>query len=564
MRKQLVSAFLTWAVVLGTISSGSFATTSKGINPGLIPYPIDPDREPLAAALVRNNVWAEDPDEAARIHRASKPRVGKRSAYADTRDNYFNHASELEGEPIEENERAFREYYIFVNIDPNGSIPATILTENNSSYSGYIKGDKLRNALAVLTAADNTTRLDKATYDLYLRTVWQLGNQPLDVRKMFYDKAMTARGAKTLQDASNAVFGADTSLKASLAAKATQPSAKPGGTSRKATVAKQAQPSSNPVDAGSIKQRTIAAWNTYNTTVTYGGEYWQHLVGRVNAIRKLNLRNVDPEMITYFRLLDQKYAEEIPVYKAWEDDYWKAAGQADARDAECQRARELRQPCERDAGDALGPLQDFLEFSGRSPGKSGGEQKWRPVLDRLDAKYDPTMAAILKRLELSYENDFYSSVFDKQANDFFRAGLDYVEQEKWADAVAPLRSALRVNPNHLWAHLKLGFSYYALGQYELALDEFREHLRLNPNRADPQTGIGLCYYRLKRYTEAVGPLREVIRLKPENPTYVNAYYYLGVSYLMTGDRSAALAQYRILQRIDAAAAADLYKEINKR
>lgn len=318
----------------------------------------------------------------------------------------------------------------------------------------------------------------------------------------------------------------------------------------------------------SMAKRTRDAWDAYHTMRIPAGEYWEQFVFRRNAIRRLNLQNVDPDLITYYRLLEQQITEEIPVVKAWEAEESKedwAAREAAAREAECQRAYELHLPCEHDAGDALTPLQDFLKFSRRSSGASGtAEQKWKPVFDRLEAKYNPAMATAIKRVELKYGFDCYSSVFDKRANDIFRAGLGYVEKEKWAEAVAPFKAALRVNPNHLWAHLRLGFCYYALGQYELAMGEFREQLRLNPNRADPQFGMGLCYYRLERYSEAIGPLQEAIRLKSGDLEFTDAYYYLGVSYLMTGNRSAALAQYRILQRIDAAAAADLYKEIIKR
>lgn len=398
MRKQLVSAFLTWAVVLGTISSGSFATTSKGINPGLIPYPIDPDREPLAAALVRNNVWAEDPDEAARIHRDSKPRAGKRSAYADTRDNYFNHASELEGEPIEENERAFREYFIFVNIDPNGSIPATIWTGDNSSYSGYIKGDKLRNALALLTAADNTTRLDKATYDLYLRTVWQLGNQPLDVRKMFYDKAYSALMIKNLQAAANAVFGADVPLKAAVATRLARRPAKPAATSRKASVVTPVpQQSAKPAADGSIKQRTIDAYKAaFSVGTPEGQSASQDWAFRQNVIRKLDLRDVDPDLVTYFRLLDEKLTVGIPLFKALEDsevEYWQ---EVEREEYEDQKARDLRIPRENEG------WRRRLDRAAADLNK-----ETEAAFVRIAAKYDPPMAAARKRLEMKYGVTFH-------------------------------------------------------------------------------------------------------------------------------------------------------------
>lgn len=313
-----------------------------------------------------------------------------------------------------------------------------------------------------------------------------------------------------------------------------------------------------------MAQRTLEAWNAYQTLEVPPGPYWKQFDFQRKAIRLLNLQNVDPDLITYYRLLEQKLTEIIPVAQAWETEEAKedqSTRNAAGRDAECQRAYELHQPCERDAGDALTVWNDFLKFSGRRSAVSGtAERKWKPIYDRIEAKYDSDMASSLRRVEIKYEFDCYSSVFDKQANDFYRAALDYVDKKMWAEAIVPLKSALRVNPNHLWAHGELGDCYVPLGQFELALDELNEQLRLNPNRKTAQFGRGVCYYRLRRYSEAVGPLQEVIRLDPE---FADAYYCLGLVYLAMGNRNAALAQYRILQRIDANAAADLYKEISK-
>lgn len=72
-----------------------------------------------------------------------------------------------------------------------------------------------------------------------------------------------------------------------------------------------------------------------------------------------------------------------------------------ARDAECERARELHEPCERDAGDALSVFS-------RWGGNRSAKDKWGPVFDRIEAKYTPATGAALKRLSAKYQYSFSS------------------------------------------------------------------------------------------------------------------------------------------------------------
>jgi tetratricopeptide (TPR) repeat protein len=313
-----------------------------------------------------------------------------------------------------------------------------------------------------------------------------------------------------------------------------------------------------PQDDG-MAQRTLAAWNQYQANRLPGGDYWEEVVFRRDAIQRLNLQNVDPDLITYYRLLEQKLTEEIPVFKAWTADGLQedAAARYDARDAECERAHELHQPCERDST----PRPS-------SSGSGAAEKKWGPVIDRIEAKYTPAMAAALMRLEIKYDFTFYSDTFDKEANEHFKIAMKYMEQKKYDEAVVQLKWALRINPNNLQAHLALGRLYEESGQYELAISELRESARLHVRYADSQAEIGWCYYSLKRYADAINPLVEAIRVAPsegldKDPAFANLRYYLGYSLAQVGRLPEAMEQYRILQRMDVKLAGKLYEEINK-
>jgi len=73
-------------------------------------------------------------------------------------------------------------------------------------------------------------------------------------------------------------------------------------------------------------------------------------------------------------------------------------------------------------------------------------------------------------------------------------------------------------------------------------------------------GLGEVYYGTRQYSLAVNACREAVRLDPNNS---QGHYYLALSYYALNNRSAAMEEYRILQRIDPDRATKLFNAINK-
>jgi tetratricopeptide (TPR) repeat protein len=70
--------------------------------------------------------------------------------------------------------------------------------------------------------------------------------------------------------------------------------------------------------------------------------------------------------------------------------------------------------------------------------------------------------------------------------------------------------------------------------------------------------MGYAFHQLNRFAEAVQQYQTAIRQKTG---YASAHFNLGMSFLALNNRNAALEQYRILQRIDAARATKLFNHI---
>jgi tetratricopeptide (TPR) repeat protein len=127
-------------------------------------------------------------------------------------------------------------------------------------------------------------------------------------------------------------------------------------------------------------------------------------------------------------------------------------------------------------------------------------------------------------------------------------------------ALAAARRAVSLKPEMAEAHRNLGVAYGFGGRWDLALAEFQETLRLKPDFAFAHYNIGWAYFSTKRYAEAIGPLTEAVRL---NPDYTEAHHNLAYAYLRTGDREAALKEYRILRKLSPALAGKLYRQIKR-
>jgi len=72
------------------------------------------------------------------------------------------------------------------------------------------------------------------------------------------------------------------------------------------------------------------------------------------------------------------------------------------------------------------------------------------------------------------------SVWSKTAFDFALEGQNLIQRGKYAEAVAVLTKAAKLNPESDWTYGLLGRSYHGLGKRREAVDAFRNAVRLNP------------------------------------------------------------------------------------
>ena len=171
------------------------------------------------------------------------------------------------------------------------------------------------------------------------------------------------------------------------------------------------------------------------------------------------------------------------------------------------------------------------------------------------------------------------------------------EYKKAHEKAIPLFiQATRLAPDFADAWSELGSAYSTLDKYREAVEVYKQAIRLNPNDWPTLFNLATAYDELKEYRAALGALQKVIRLRSDfysayglmasvylfgldnnraaiqaslqaihiKPDYDYGHYYLGMAYLFSGNRNAALKEYKILKPLNAKLADELFKVIYDR
>lgn len=176
----------------------------------------------------------------------------------------------------------------------------------------------------------------------------------------------------------------------------------------------------------------------------------------------------------------------------------------------------------------------------------------------------------------SYQNAL--TINPKSKISYYKIGYTYQVQKLNDIAVENFKKALEIDPNHFDSLYQIGIAYYDLAKYADAENSFRKALQIN---SDPSQnlhywlGISLVYQSDKnKILQGIEYLKQAVAFKPDSPgnydlgyaywkiggakenfqaaidallksmkvKHNNAFanYYLGSSYLQTGNRNMAV------------------------
>jgi tetratricopeptide (TPR) repeat protein len=132
--------------------------------------------------------------------------------------------------------------------------------------------------------------------------------------------------------------------------------------------------------------------------------------------------------------------------------------------------------------------------------------------------------------------------------EFFKAGRSRFDAGDLKGAVAAYLQSIELQPDSAEVHLSLGLAYLKLDKNKDAAKAFKDSVRLEPNVAEAQYGLGLAYFRIARHKDAADAFKRATILRPD---MAKAHYGLALAYQELGKDDALIAEFRILQTLDA-------------
>ena len=175
-----------------------------------------------------------------------------------------------------------------------------------------------------------------------------------------------------------------------------------------------------------------------------------------------------------------------------------------------------------------------LPFSKSTPDINSGASLvfWDKALELSEAKDWNGLLAHSQRWTQTEPENFAAHFF---------LGLTYGELDRFDEAIAAYREALRSSPEYALAWYNLGVIYGKLYRYDEAIAAYREALRINPEFAEAWNNLGTTYDGLDRYDEARAAYLEALRIDPE---FAEAWYNLGITYYELGRHDETIAAFR--------------------
>jgi tetratricopeptide (TPR) repeat protein len=112
----------------------------------------------------------------------------------------------------------------------------------------------------------------------------------------------------------------------------------------------------------------------------------------------------------------------------------------------------------------------------------------------------------VKKIRENFLNDYS---FVRAGNEFFKAG----EPD---NAIAEYIEALKINPNNVQAHLKIGFLLYNVKREDKeGMEHLTRALELDPDNAFVHHDLGMALLHQKKFDQAVNHLLEALRRMPQ-------------------------------------------------
>ncbi|GAB4115923.1 MAG: hypothetical protein Kow00103_11120 [Candidatus Caldatribacteriota bacterium] len=130
-----------------------------------------------------------------------------------------------------------------------------------------------------------------------------------------------------------------------------------------------------------------------------------------------------------------------------------------------------------------------------------------------------------------------------KAEDYYKLGYEFYYLKDYDVAIDELKKALNINRNHYAARFLLGECYFQKNEYQLAQTEYEEIVNSKEENEyidDALLGSGWCFYLRGEYQQAIDRFFRLISNYPKSNLALQATYKLCQSYWKNKDYSRTL------------------------
>lgn len=121
------------------------------------------------------------------------------------------------------------------------------------------------------------------------------------------------------------------------------------------------------------------------------------------------------------------------------------------------------------------------------------------------------------------------------------------EKGRYAEALAPVKKAIQLDPVYSDPYNNLAVFYSNLGRDDEAIEALKEAIRIFPHYPEAYNNLGTLLIKKNRFDEAEPVLAHAIKMRPH---YGKAYFNLGRLYYLKGNKEAALEAFKSAARRD--------------
>jgi len=192
----------------------------------------------------------------------------------------------------------------------------------------------------------------------------------------------------------------------------------------------------------------------------------------------------------------------------------------------------------------------------------------QPIFESLNEKF-PSSKLGKEALFWSADSYYHMKDFGPASNEFaqfikkypdhklvgpanYSLGWSYFKMGDFQHAITPFETFLEkykppkvaLYPYKTDTKLRIGDSYYAMGQYSNAIEYYQKAIGAEPGGDYAMFQIANCHYRAEQTYEAVSTFRKFLRIYPYSKLREQAQYNIAYIYLNSGNYSQAIKEFK--------------------